>query len=567
MVIFDNQTTETMSTKNNDNNNNNGQEFDDDNHHHHHNDENGHSTLEIETNNQIDTTIVNVKLKSQQQIKTAVFNHLNGFHIKDVDKNEDLVNRIDENVQSPSIICDHIDVMNENEMESSDSNPANTKDNDDNNFNDFQTSDEFDSQNNQIDQNQDDDFADFESFIPDEKNFANFSELNPEKEMKFNDDDDDFDDFADFTCNVSIEPIVNVEQTTKVVKNFNDHRELIKDAFQCNKINSIADDETVRISNDFFNEYICDQKARELWNNLQQLDLKLNFTFTKWKQSSSFKHLVEALKIDSRNVIPSDIFPTTTTTSYNKILQPTMYDHSTTTTIISTEDDSINMADDQCNKMPMNVFSTNRNLIKSTKIESKGEPSSSSSPFTWSSDHATHTTATATTSTTTTATTTKTTTNHSVFNNHLAQDLDFFETKYAIKNSNVSNINNKNDDGDDDDNKMGHHHDLIAEFDEFLRIDNESSSTMANNVPDKSVENKQTGDNYNRSALSIHSNKSTTTTTTTNRMNEQVLSAEALQILNELPNLSMMRAKVLLYPMVGNNNNNRSKSDLSPSSR
>lgn len=91
---------------------------------------------------------------------------------------------------------------------------------------------------------------------------------------------------------------------------------------------------------------------------------------------------------------------------------------------------------------------------------------------------------------------------------------------------------------------------------------------MANNVPDKSVENKQTGyDRYNRSALSIHSNKSTTTTTTTNRMNEQVLSAEALQILNELPNLSMMRAKVLLYPMVGNNNNNRSKSDLSPSSR
>ena len=305
MVIFDNQTTETMSTKNNDNNNNNGQEFDDDNHHHHHNDENGHSTLEIETNDQIDTTIVNVKLKSQQQIKTAVFNHLNGFHIKDVDKNEDLVNRIDENVQSPSIICDHIDVMNENEMESSDSNPANTKDNDDNNFNDFQTSDEFDSQNNQIDQNQDDDFADFESFIPDEKNFANFSELNPEKEMKFNDDDDDFDDFADFTCNVSFEPIVNVEQTTKVVKNFNDHRELIKDAFQCNKINSIADDETVRISNDFFNEHICDQKARDLWNNLQQLDLKLNFTFTKWKQSSSFKHLVEALKIDSRNVVSS----------------------------------------------------------------------------------------------------------------------------------------------------------------------------------------------------------------------------------------------------------------------
>lgn len=138
-----------------------------------------------------------------------------------------------------------------------------------------------------------------------------------------------------------------------------------------------------------------------------------------------------------------------------------MYDHSATTTIISTEDDSINMADDQCNKMPMNVFSTNRNLIKSTKIESKGEPSSSS-PFTWSPDHATHTTAT---TTSTTTTTTKTTTNHSVFNNHLAQDLDFFETKYAIKNSNVSNINNKNDDGDDDDNKMSHHHDLIAEFD------------------------------------------------------------------------------------------------------
>lgn len=89
---------------------------------------------------------------------------------------------------------------------------------------------------------------------------------------------------------------------------------------------------------------------------------------------------------------------------------------------------------------------------------------------------------------------------------------------------------------------------------------------MANNVPDKSVENKQTGyDRYNRSAPSIHSNKSTTTTTT-NRMNEQVLSAEALQILNELPNLSMMRAKVLLYPLVGNNNN-RSKSDLSSSSR
>lgn len=87
---------------------------------------------------------------------------------------------------------------------------------------------------------------------------------------------------------------------------------------------------------------------------------------------------------------------------------------------------------------------------------------------------------------------------------------------------------------------------------------------MANNVPDKSVENKQTGyDRYNRSAPSIHSNKSTTTT---NRMNEQVLSAEALQILNELPNLSMMRAKVLLYPLVGNNNN-RSKSDLSSSSR
>ena len=31
--------------------------------------------------------------------------------------------------------------------------------------------------------------------------------------------------------------------------------------------------------------------------------------------------------------------------------------------------------------------------------------------------------------------------------------------------------------------------------------------------------------------------------------NEQVLSAEALQILNELPNLSFMRAKVLMFPI------------------
>lgn len=35
----------------------------------------------------------------------------------------------------------------------------------------------------------------------------------------------------------------------------------------------------------------------------------------------------------------------------------------------------------------------------------------------------------------------------------------------------------------------------------------------------------------------------------TNKNNEQVLSAEALQIISELPNLSYIRAKVLMFPI------------------
>ncbi|KAH9413877.1 hypothetical protein DERP_009476, partial [Dermatophagoides pteronyssinus] len=289
--------------------------------------------------------------------------------------------------------------------------------------------------------------------------------------------------------------------------------------FQYNKTSSIYDDE--RLSIDFFDKKFCDPNAQQLWNNLQQLDLKLNFHFNKWKQSSSFKHLIESLKIDSRNVIPPDIFPSTTNITLNQILQPTAYDYSTTTTTAT----KIDANDDECNGLTMaDVFcktNVNKNHL-TTKIESSTTTAES---LEWPADH----------SMTTLPSTT--TTNQSMLCNNLAQDLDFFETKYVSNNNNnISNVKNEDH----------HHHNLIAEFDEFLRIDTESAIVNNNEISTKSTTNK-----------------------TINRMNEQVLSAEALQILNELPTLSMMRSKILSYPMLNNRqcrSNSNSPSSSSPSS-
>ncbi|UXI17735.1 Zinc finger protein 26 [Sarcoptes scabiei] len=304
------------------------------------------------------------------------------------------------------------------------------------------------------------DFADFTSFNDESGTIRSEAQSEPHSEFVSTiseKEEEEFENFADFqTSNF---------QENNTMRSFVFANENCKNLFR--KAFSITD---YALDNRLIscNLFEC-KKAENFWANLQQINLKENCIIDRWKKSSSFKHLIEALKIDSRNVISPDV-----------LLKPSQ----------STSD----------NDFPLRI-STLENYTNgqaSTNIENHSEfkPAEIFSNISYPSEK------------------------QPIASNCSSQDLDFFESKY---------INSK----DMDSKKIKD--DLIAELDEFLMINDEASRSNPNekieeNIILKTINNIKTVDKLVK------------------RAETQVLSAEALQILSELPNLSMVRAKTLLLP-------------------
>ncbi|KAH9398451.1 hypothetical protein TYRP_019099 [Tyrophagus putrescentiae] len=108
----------------------------------------------------------------------------------------------------------------------------------------------------------------------------------------------------------------------------------------------------------------------------------------------------------------------------------------------------------------------------------------------------------------------------------LNQDLDFFESKYSYKNSSISSNTKPSND-------------LISEFENII-LDNGKAQF-------NQEESKQAALSATSPASSVNDLRKMLQNTIAKTNNEQVLSAEALHILNELPRLNFARANVLMW--------------------
>lgn len=167
-------------------------------------------------------------------------------------------------------------------------------------------------QNNfDLDQNMDEDFADFASFNANEiTDIDETTKTDIAIQSEIKNVDDDFEDFADFTAvefNTNLElkspsEVDNMKNSSKI--EFVNHKSLIQDAFPIiisdNLLSSNKNDD---VFINVFDDRICADNARQLWNNLQKIDFNRNFSFDKWKRSTTFRHLLKSLKIDSCNVV------------------------------------------------------------------------------------------------------------------------------------------------------------------------------------------------------------------------------------------------------------------------
>lgn len=325
------------------------------------------------------------------------------------------------------------------------------------------------------DEDEFDDFCDFESYqnennktsdkldtinqnngkVDEDMNFANFN--NSDVDIPWTSDnadlcDDADEDFADF------ESADVVSDTSAISTNVNSETDwalLFKKTFDSAPNFNKNCDET-------FSMELFDDKSQCLWNNLQNMDLKI-ICAQRWKGTDSFRWLLQALKLDI-NLIRPDL-NLLYSQNYGQILEPTI------------------ASPNNVNQQPIGTIATTTDVT--SKFEDQQKPidqqqNSSCQPTT-------------------------------ILAN-IDQELDFFESKY---NSNSTNNNNIKDD-------------LLSELENIILDDN---STTVNDSQDSSIVDlkKMMVDGGNN--------------------NEQVLSAEALQILNELPNLSFMRAKVLMFPI------------------
>jgi len=108
-----------------------------------------------------------------------------------------------------------------------------------------------------------------------------------------------------------------------------------------------------------------------------------------------------------------------------------------------------------------------------------------------------------------------------------AFDLDFFVTNDDVKNTNRQTT--------------------LSDFEELLNDNNGNTCAKERSVSDVSKPNLM------QQILSSVGSTSPSAPTVLKCDSSQVLSAEALQVLDELPNLSFMRAKVLMFPIINNN--------------
>lgn len=322
---------------------------------------NDHDGIELnkEFSNTFDMTLVSFNVESQiisdknigenNNNNTRNANNINNECTKndnDTDffsESKNINGEISNSIIKPTVISNHID-YNENSNENINHNAEYSSNIDDDGFDDFQAYFETDNQKNfahsnstesshnigqpveleakqnylDLDQNMENDFADFTSFNADK--VTDIKET-VEPAIAIQNDtknvEDDFEEFADFTTvefnNSELKSIPEVDNTKNSSKiDSVNYKSLIQDAFpiiisdNLFSNNNNNDDDSIFIN--VFDNRICSDNARQLWNNLQQIDFNQNFSFDKWRQSTTFHHLLKSLKIDACNVVSYDIF-------------------------------------------------------------------------------------------------------------------------------------------------------------------------------------------------------------------------------------------------------------------
>ena len=165
------------------------------------------------------------------------------------------------------------------------------------------------------DEDEFDDFCDFESYrnennktsdkldtinqnngkVDEDMNFANFN--NSDVDIPWTSDnadlcDDADEDFADFE---SADVVSNTSAISTNVNSETDWALLFKKTFDSAPNFNKNCDET-------FSMELFDDKSQCLWNNLQNMDLKI-ICAQRWKGTDSFRWLLQALKLDINLVI------------------------------------------------------------------------------------------------------------------------------------------------------------------------------------------------------------------------------------------------------------------------
>lgn len=329
------------------------------------------------------------------------------------------------------------------------------------------------------------------------KNFANFeghshwptlaadTQAQPPADDDAFDDDDDFADFesASNETQPHAPSATSAIQSTQNANASTDWAQLFQKTFPQDvqlpeeSADSSGNVSSLALSSSQIFNY-ASPESQALWDSLQDMDLKSICLLNKWKNSHSFKRILQALKVDG-NIIKmnTDIFhPYSHISHYGQILEPT-----------------------SINSWGQSLYENNVSTNNSVDFTAKAKANE-------------------------TAITSPDEEFQSVIS--LNQDLDFFESKYSYKNSSISSNTKPSND-------------LISEFENII-LDNGKAQF-------NQEESKQAALSATSPASSVNDLRKMLQNTIAKTNNEQVLSAEALHILNELPRLNFARANVLMW--------------------